>query len=304
MAVDGHESEIPIKEGKRVDLHESDIPIQKGKRSERSRISVMENKRHTLAKWLFELYHGTGSYSKLSPDQVQQQPNSAAAVPSISSPERDEEEQPVDAVPSLISSPENDEGPSAVAADVTTMVEEEEEPPRKKRAIQLDGQLKYECNICGKIFPSYQALGGHKASHRTKPTLVGIASVDATISNSTGKVLKPNRSSLQPSGRAHICPICHMSFPSGQALGGHMRLHYNQSIGRRSKGGYTATVPTNTNSGGQSSGGRVIDPSTSCGVDSSSVGGYSEGKNRYEFDLNKPPLPEPGDEPGLVLRLN
>ncbi|XP_010523228.1 PREDICTED: zinc finger protein ZAT10-like [Tarenaya hassleriana] len=24
----------------------------------------------------------------------------------------------------------------------------------------------YKCNVCGKAFPSYQALGGHKASHR------------------------------------------------------------------------------------------------------------------------------------------
>ncbi|KAL0384321.1 UNVERIFIED_CONTAM: Zinc finger protein AZF1 [Sesamum radiatum] len=27
----------------------------------------------------------------------------------------------------------------------------------------------YKCTVCNKAFPSYQALGGHKASHRAKP---------------------------------------------------------------------------------------------------------------------------------------
>ena len=29
----------------------------------------------------------------------------------------------------------------------------------------------HACSVCGKAFPTYQALGGHKASHRTKPSV-------------------------------------------------------------------------------------------------------------------------------------
>lgn len=60
----------------------------------------------------------------------------------------------------------------------------------------------HKCGICGNVFPSAQALGGHKTSHRT----------------------------LLPSGGRHQCSICGKSFSTGQALGGHMRKHYSGVI--------------------------------------------------------------------------
>ncbi|XP_027362075.1 zinc finger protein ZAT10-like [Abrus precatorius] len=62
----------------------------------------------------------------------------------------------------------------------------------------------HRCTLCNKAFRSYQALGGHKASHR-KPS-----SDKAT----TARI------------RMHQCSICHKAFPTGQALGGHKRCHY------------------------------------------------------------------------------
>ncbi|PKU59162.1 zinc finger protein AZF1-like [Dendrobium catenatum] len=43
--------------------------------------------------------------------------------------------------------------------------------------------LSYKCSVCGKAFASYQALGGHKASHSKKPG--GVA--DDAASSSSGK---------------------------------------------------------------------------------------------------------------------
>lgn len=62
----------------------------------------------------------------------------------------------------------------------------------------------FECKTCNKQFSSFQALGGHRASHK-KPRLAG---EDGTS--------KP---------RMHECPICGLEFAIGQALGGHMRRH-------------------------------------------------------------------------------
>ncbi|KAL1541672.1 zinc finger protein ZAT9-like [Salvia divinorum] len=67
---------------------------------------------------------------------------------------------------------------------------------------------KFRCMICNKGFPSYQALGGHRASHKKfkgccAPTIPTV-------------IPKPDH---------HECPICFKVFPSGQALGGHKRSH-------------------------------------------------------------------------------
>ncbi|XP_028547963.1 zinc finger protein ZAT6-like, partial [Dendrobium catenatum] len=45
--------------------------------------------------------------------------------------------------------------------------------------------LSYKCSVCGKAFASYQALGGHKASHSKKPA-GGVA--DDAASSSSGKI--------------------------------------------------------------------------------------------------------------------
>ncbi|KAL3523778.1 hypothetical protein ACH5RR_016612 [Cinchona calisaya] len=67
----------------------------------------------------------------------------------------------------------------------------------------------FECKTCNKQFPSFQALGGHRASHK-RPKLGG------------------GESHLQtspPKPKTHECSICGLEFAVGQALGGHMRRH-------------------------------------------------------------------------------
>jgi hypothetical protein len=70
----------------------------------------------------------------------------------------------------------------------------------------------FSCKTCDKNFPSFQALGGHRASHK-KPKL----------KESTGNLLKLPNSPSKP--KTHQCSICGLEFPLGQALGGHMRRH-------------------------------------------------------------------------------
>ncbi|KAG8391606.1 hypothetical protein BUALT_Bualt01G0204900 [Buddleja alternifolia] len=73
---------------------------------------------------------------------------------------------------------------------------------------------KYRCETCNKLFKSYQALGGHRASHK-KIKL---------IDSGGGSAAPPPPS--PPVEKVHECPFCNRVFASGQALGGHKRSHF------------------------------------------------------------------------------
>lgn len=116
----------------------------------------------------------------------------------------------------------------------------------------------YSCSVCNKAFPSYQALGGHKASHRKNTTAT--ASDDGNHSTSTSTTTAAastasNVSALNPRGRVHECSICHKSFPTGQALGGHKRRHYEGTIG----GGSSKSSVTSSDGGASSHAPRDFD---------------------------------------------
>ncbi|CAG7882818.1 unnamed protein product [Brassica rapa] len=124
-------------------------------------------------------------------------------------------------------------------------------------------KLSYNCSVCGKAFLSYQALGGHKASHRIKPPTAG----DSTAPSIAGEK-HPTSTAIAPSGKIHECSICHKVFPTGQALGGHKRCHYEGNLGG---GGGSKSV-------------------SHSGSVSSTVS--EERSNRVIIDLNLPALPE------------
>ncbi|CAI0472577.1 unnamed protein product [Linum tenue] len=80
----------------------------------------------------------------------------------------------------------------------------------------------FECKTCNRKFPSFQALGGHRASHKRPKNLLGL-----------GHNAALNLASTKP--KVHECSICGVEFAMGQALGGHMRRH-------RSEGGNLSKV--------------------------------------------------------------
>ncbi|OEL30895.1 Zinc finger protein AZF2 [Dichanthelium oligosanthes] len=121
----------------------------------------------------------------------------------------------------------------------------------------------HRCSICGKAFPSHQALGGHKSSHRTSrapaaPTQVAAAAQEPAPATPAPSASPAASSSTSCGGsRVHECSVCKKTFPTGQALGGHKRCHY--------EGGSGATNIASTSTGT----------------------GFSRG-----FDLNIPALPD------------
>lgn len=74
----------------------------------------------------------------------------------------------------------------------------------------------FRCKTCLKEFLSFQALGGHRASH-SKP-----------INDSSLPKLHKKKPKTKTT-TTHTCPICGLEFPMGQALGGHMRKHRNEN---------------------------------------------------------------------------
>ncbi|XP_061351330.1 zinc finger protein ZAT11-like [Gastrolobium bilobum] len=85
--------------------------------------------------------------------------------------------------------------------------------PRENKTQKRFGPVEFECNTCNRKFSSFQALGGHRSSHK-KPKL-------------ETKELKAQTKTLSFGNKhkVHVCSICGEEFSMGQALGGHMRRH-------------------------------------------------------------------------------
>jgi hypothetical protein len=66
----------------------------------------------------------------------------------------------------------------------------------------------FKCKTCNKVFLSFQALEGHRASHNKLKVMTKNLSL---------------KSNMKP--KMHMFTICGLHFAIGQALGGHMRKH-------------------------------------------------------------------------------
>ncbi|KAL6636865.1 hypothetical protein ACP70R_024437 [Stipagrostis hirtigluma subsp. patula] len=159
-------------------------------------------------------------------------------------------------------------------------------PPPPEPLAAPAAAAEFKCSVCGKSFGSYQALGGHKTSHRVKqpaPPAAALAPlVDAPAPVAAilppADLREPATSSTAASsdgaaasGRVHRCSICHKEFPTGQALGGHKRKHYDGGVGGAASAELLAPAAAET----------------------SEVGSSGNGSSAARaFDLNIPAVPE------------
>ncbi|EXB75903.1 Zinc finger protein ZAT5 [Morus notabilis] len=120
-------------------------------------------------------------------------------------------------------------------------------------AVRHANDVVYQCKTCDRCFPSFQALGGHRASHKKpkgnnsaaeekKTSFFLVEDHEQFVSSATSTTLSlqmssrgilrngNNRISVSNTNnsnkaKVHECSICGAEFTSGQALGGHMRRH-------------------------------------------------------------------------------
>ena len=101
-------------------------------------------------------------------------------------------------------------------------------PPRAARPAPQPAR-EYSCKLCGKSYSSHQGLGGHAAGHknRQKEAEAAAAAAAAMMGQEDGgaflAAFRRGRRAAQP---PRECRKCHKVFPTGVALGGHMRMHY------------------------------------------------------------------------------
>lgn len=134
------------------------------------------------------------------------------------------------------------------------------------------GLYLYECKTCNRCFPSFQALGGHRASHKKfkssneenlKQGVTSFVNEDnnhhsedhddhgttsTTLTLQLSNTLYRNTSTrnINAKSKVHECSICGAEFTSGQALGGHMRRHRSILNGAIANGASSEISETKT----------------------------------------------------------
>lgn len=104
--------------------------------------------------------------------------------------------------------------------EVEVEEEEDDEPLCRSRTRTRN---KFECETCKKVFRSYQALGGHRASHKKIVIKTQIFEGELSKSGNGGDGGGLNYAIEH---RTFECPYCNKVFDSGQALGGHKKVHF------------------------------------------------------------------------------
>ncbi|KAK9124116.1 hypothetical protein Sjap_013718 [Stephania japonica] len=140
------------------------------------------------------------------------------------------------------------------------------------------GLYAYQCKTCNRCFSSFQALGGHRASHKKPKTCItsNLVFHDHQLQQDESHFVCNTNSSPSPppsdhpqqqqhhqlhdqimigqkgasinnkSSKVHECSICGSEFSSGQALGGHMRRHRSSMSSTTNNTSVTSDPPHQT----------------------------------------------------------
>ena len=90
-----------------------------------------------------------------------------------------------------------------------------------RRAAGGEGDGEFACKTCGRSFPTFQALGGHRTSHlRGRHGQLALALAGDHYSGNKPKKATSSTDDDQKPAAAHQCHVCGLGFETGQALGG------------------------------------------------------------------------------------
>ncbi|XP_051137536.1 zinc finger protein ZAT3-like [Andrographis paniculata] len=144
--------------------------------------------------------------------------------------------------------PETNEEDSEMAECLLLLANGTPAPDYQKHCCSSAGG--FECSGCKKVFGSHQALGGHRASHKNVKGCYAINKKDGDgQGQGQGQVQGQDQDQDHQGGvrvedcvnigeeddDGHKCSICFRVFTSGQALGGHMRCHWDKSVEESSR---------------------------------------------------------------------
>ena len=95
------------------------------------------------------------------------------------------------------------------------------------------------------MFGSHQALGGHRASHKNVKGCFAITNVadDPMTVTTTTPSDQDHQGKIVTFTGNHKCNVCFRVFSSGQALGGHMRCHWEKEEETMVGGAFDLNVP-------------------------------------------------------------
>ncbi|XP_038875381.1 zinc finger protein ZAT1 [Benincasa hispida] len=109
---------------------------------------------------------------------------------------------------------EDDDEEEEEEEELEESMEETDDSEAMKFAKNNRNRGNYKCETCNKVFRSYQALGGHRASHKK---------IKVSVSYNNPQLGREHENA--GTTKIHECPVCLRVFSSGQALGGHKRSH-------------------------------------------------------------------------------
>ncbi|AQK61917.1 zinc finger protein ZAT5 [Zea mays] len=103
---------------------------------------------------------------------------------------------------------------------------------RRGAAAATSGEGEFVCRTCSRAFTSFQALGGHRTSHlRGRHGLelgVGARALSRQQHKHHQQAGDGGGGDREPLAQ-HECHVCGLGFEMGQALGGHMRRHREET---------------------------------------------------------------------------